>query len=166
MCIRDSVYGNNSPNVGNVSIATGATGGAWYLDKDQQDEYFSLGTIVTSGYDKVVETTGCTIIGSQDVTLTMRERKLSGVPQHSHIVYASTPGGGEWVGGASGDRYLQDYRPSTGKVTRWYPTGDGIVMTHKHGLLRQPLANNTIATYDAFDFAGGSGGTGGTADPT
>ena len=95
----------------------------------------------------------------------MRERKLSGVPQHSHIVYASTPGGGEWVGGASGDRYLQDYRPSTGKVTRWYPTGDGIVMTHKHGLLRQPLANNTIATYDAFDFAGGSGGTGGTADP-
>tara|TARA_B100000945_G_scaffold89096_1_gene69365 strand:+ start:3517 stop:7359 length:3843 start_codon:yes stop_codon:yes gene_type:complete len=160
------VYGNNSPNVGNVSIATGATGGAWYLDKDQQDEYFSLGTIVTSGYDKVIETTSCTIIGSQDVTITMRERKLSGVPQHSHIVYASTPGGGEWVGGASGDRYLQDYRPSTGKVTRWYPTGDGIVMTHKHGLLRQPLANNTIATYDAFDFAGGSGGTGGTADPT
>ena len=159
------VYGNNSPNAGNISIATGTTGGAWYLDKDQQDEYFSLGTIVTSGYDKVVETTGCTIIGSQDVTLTMRERKLSGVPQHSHIVYHSTPGGGEWVGGASGDRYLQDYKPSTGKVTRWYPTGDGIVMTHKHGLLRQPLANNTIATYDAFDYAGGAGGTGGTADP-
>ena len=159
------VYGNNSPNAGNISIATGTTGGAWYLDKDQQDEYFSLGTIVTSGYDKVVETTGCTIIGSQDVTLTMRERKLSGVPQHSHIIYHSTPGGGEWVGGASGDRYLQDYKPSTGKVTRWYPTGDGIVMTHKHGLLRQPLANNTIATYDAFDYAGGAGGTGGTADP-
>ena len=36
------VYGNNSPNIGNVSIATGTTGGAWYLDKDQQDEYLSL----------------------------------------------------------------------------------------------------------------------------
>ena len=160
------VYGNNSPNVGNVSITTGTTGGAWYLDKDQQDEFFSLGTIVTSGYDQVVESTGCTIIGSQDVTISMRERKLSGVPQHSHIVYHSTPGGSEWVGGASGDRYLQDYRPSTGRVTRWYPTGDGIVLTHKHGLLRQPLTDNTVATYDAFDFAGGAGGTGGTADPT
>ena len=159
------VYGNNSPNIGNISITTGSTGGAWYLDKDQQDEYFSLGKIVTSGYDKVVETTGCTIIGSQDVTITMRERKLSGAPQHSHIVYHSTPGGNEWVGGASGDRYLQDYRPATGKVTRWYPTGDGIVLTHSHGLLRAPLADNTIATYDAFDFAGGAGGTGGTADP-
>ena len=159
------VYGNNSPNIGNISITTGSTGGAWYLDKDQQDEYFSLGKIVTSGYDQVVETTGCTIIGSQDVTITMRERKLSGAPQHSHIVYHSTPGGNEWVGGASGDRYLQDYRPSTGKVTRWYPTGDGIVLTHSHGLLRAPLADNTIATYDAFDFAGGAGGTGGTADP-
>ena len=160
------VYGNNSPNIGNISIATGTTGGAWYLDKDQQDEYFSLGTITTSGYDQVLETTGCTIIGSQDVTITMRERKLSGPPQHSHIVYHSTPGGGEWVGGASGDRYIQDYKPSTGKVTRWYPTGDGVVLTHKHGLLRGPLSDNTVATYDAFDYAGGAGGTGGTADPT
>jgi len=160
------VYGSNSPNIGNISIATGTTGGAWYLDKDQQDEYFSLGTITTSGYDQVLETTGCTIIGSQDVTITMRERKLSGPPQHSHIVYHSTPGGGEWVGGASGDRYIQDYKPSTGKVSRWYPTGDGVVLTHKHGLLRGPLSDNTIATYDAFDYAGGAGGTGGTADPT
>ena len=30
------VYGNNSPNIGNISITTGSTGGAWYLDKDQQ----------------------------------------------------------------------------------------------------------------------------------
>ena len=160
------VYGNNSPNVGNVSISTGTTGGAWYLDKNQQDQYFSLGTIVTSGYDKVIEQTGCTIIGSQDVTITMRERKLSGVPQHSHIMYHSVPGGSEWVRSASGDRYLQDYRSSTGRVTRWYPTGDGIVLTHKHGLLRSPLTDNTVATYDALDFAGGAGGTGGTADPT
>ena len=159
------VYGNNSPNIGNVSITTGTTGGAWYLDKNQQDVYFSLGTIVTSGYDKVIETTGCNIIGSQDVTISMREKKLSGVPQHSHIVFLSTPGNSEWVAGASGDRYLQDYRTGTGRVARWYPTGDGIVLTHKHGLLRAPLTDNTVATYDAFDFAGGSGGTGGTADP-
>ena len=159
------VYGNNSPNIGNVSISTGIIGGAWYLDKDQQDEYFSLGTIITSGYDQVIETTGCNIIGSQDVTITMREKKLSGVPQHSHIVFLSTPGINEWVGGASGDRYLQDYETGTGRIDRWYPTGDGIVLTHKHGLLRSPLTDNTVATYDALDFAGGAGGAGGTADP-
>ena len=150
------VYGNNSPNIGNVSISTGITGGAWYLDKDQQDEYFSLGTIITSGYDQVIETTGCNIIGSQDVTITMREKKLSGVPQHNHIVFLSTPGINEWVGGASGDRYLQDYEVGTGRIDRWYPTGDGIVLTHKHGLLRSPLTDNTVATYDALDFAGGA----------
>ena len=160
------VYGSNSPTIGNASMSVGVVGGAWYLDKNQQDPYFSLGRIVTTGYDKVVETTGCTIIGKQDVTLTMREKKLSGVPQHSHIAYHSIPGDNQWVGGASGDRYLQDYKPSTGRITRFYPTGDGIVMTHKHGLLRRPLSDNTVATYDALDFAGGSTGTGGTQDPT
>ncbi len=160
------VYGANSPTIGNSSLAVGVVGGAWYLDKDQQDEYFSLGRIVTTGYDKVIETTGCTIIGKQDVTLTMREKKLAGVPQHSHIVYHSIPGDNQWVGTASGDRYLQDYKPSTGRITRFYPTGDGIVMTHKHGLLRRPLGDNTVATYDALDYAGGAPGTGGTQDPT
>jgi len=160
------VYGANSPNVGNASISVGVVGGAWYLDKNQQDQYFSLGRIVTTGYDKVVENTGCTIIGSQDVTISMREKKLSGVPQHSHIMYHSTPGSFEWVGGASGDRYLQDYKTATGRVTRWYPSGDGIVMTHKHGLLRRPLSDNTVATYDSLDYAGGMGGNGGTQDPT
>ena len=159
------VYGANSPNIGNSSIATGVTGGAWYLDTNQQDQYFSLGRIVTTGYDKVVESTGCTIIGKQDVTLTMREKKLPGVPQHSHIVYHSIPGDNQWVGGASGDRYLQDFKPSTGRITRFYPTGDGIVMTHKHGLLRRPIADNTVATYDALDFVGGAEGCGGTQDP-
>ena len=160
------VYGNNSPTIGNASMSVGVVGGAWYLDKNQQDRYFSLGRIVTSGYEKVLETTGCTIIGSQDVTITMREKKLSGVPQHSHIAYHSVPGDTEWIGGTAGDRYLQDYRPGTGRITRWYPTGDGIVMTHKHGLLRRPLSDNTVATYDALDYAGGMGGCGGTQDPT
>ena len=160
------VYGSNSPTIGNASMAVGVVGGAWYLDKNQQDRYFSLGRIVTSGYEKVIETTGCTIIGSQDVTITMREKKLSGVPQHSHIAYHSVPGDTEWIGGTAGDRYLQDYRPGTGRISRWYPTGDGIVMTHKHGLLRRPLSDNTVATYDALDYAGGAGGNGGTQDPT
>lgn len=159
------VFGNNSPNAGNTSLGVGTTGGQWYFDRNSQDSYFSLGTIVTSGYDQVVETTGCDIIGSQTVTVTMRETKLSGVFQHSHSVYHSIPGGENWIKESSGDRYLQDYKLGSGRVARWYPTS-GTVFTHKHGLLRQPNSDNTVATYDVFDYKGGDGGNGTLQDPT
>ena len=73
-------------------MAVGATGGAWYLDKNQQDPLFSLGRITTTGYDKVVETVGCTIIGSQTVKATMEKKKLPSIFQHSHTVFHSIPG--------------------------------------------------------------------------
>ena len=34
------VFGQNSPTIGNISMAVGATGGAWYLDQNVQDNYF------------------------------------------------------------------------------------------------------------------------------
>ena len=159
------VFGNNSPNAGNTSLGVGTTGGQWYFAKESQDEFFSLGRIITSGYDQVVETTGCDIIGSQTVTVSMRETKLSGVFQHSHTVYHSIPGGETWIKESSGDRYLQDFKSGNGRVTRWYPT-TGTVYTHKHGLLRQPNDDNTVATYDVFDYKGGDGGNGTIKDPT
>jgi len=159
------VFGNNSPNVGNSTLGVGTTGGAWYLDKNQQDEYFSLGRIVTTGYENVVETVECSIIGQQQVTISMRETKLSGAPQHSHTVYHTIPGFNEYSSEASGDRYLQDYREGKGRLSRWYPTG-GIVFTHKHGLLRSPITDNTVATYDVFDAFGGAAGSGSLKDPT
>ena len=159
------VFGNNSPNVGNSTLGVGTTGGAWYLDKDQQDEYFSLGRIVTTGYENVVETVECTIIGQQQIDITMRETKLSGAPQHSHTVYHTVPGFNQYQAEAGGDRYLQDYREGRGRLARWYPTG-GIVFTHKHGLLRSPITDNTVATYDVFDAFGGAGGIGSLKDPT
>ena len=81
------VFGQNSPTIGNLSLSVGATGGAWYIDQNQQDDYFSLGKITTTGYDNVVETVGCTIVGSQKVTVTMEEKKLPSVFQHSHTVF-------------------------------------------------------------------------------
>ena len=159
------VFGNNSPNVGNSTLGVGTTGGAWYLDKDAQDEYFSLGRIVTTGYENVVETVECTIIGQQQIDISMRETKLSGAPQHSHTVYHTVPGFNSYQAEAGGDRYLQDYREGRGRLARWYPTG-GIVFTHKHGLLRSPITDNTVATYDVFDAFGGAGGCGSLKDPT
>ena len=148
------VFGQNSPTIGNISMVVGATGGAWYLDQDIQDNYFSLGRITTTGYDNVVETVGCTIIGSQKVTVTKEKKKLPSIFQHSHTVYHSRPGVQEWPAEAHGDRYLQGYQGRNGRISRWYPS-TGTVLEHSHALLRLPITNNTIATYDFMDYKGG-----------
>tara|TARA_A100001388_G_scaffold110324_1_gene81085 strand:+ start:833 stop:4795 length:3963 start_codon:yes stop_codon:yes gene_type:complete len=157
------VFGQNSPTIGNISMAVGATGGAWYIDKDTQDNYFSLGKITTTGYDNVVETVGCTIVGSQKVTVTMEDKKLPSVFQHSHTVFHSIPGVNTWPAQGSGDRYLQGYQSANGRISRWYPS-TGVVLEHSHALLRQPITNNTIATYDFMDYKGGDGGVGAVKD--
>ena len=151
---NSSVFGQNSPTIGNLSLSVGATGGAWYLDQNIQDDYFSLGKITTTGYDSVVETVGCTIIGTQKVTITMEKKKLPSVFQHSHAILHSIPGDSTWAGKGSGDRYLQGYKSANGKINRWTPTG-GVVLQHSHALLRSPLTDNTIATYDFMDYKGG-----------
>jgi len=161
---NSAVFGNNSPNIGNSTLGVGTIGGGWVLTKSLQDDYFSLGRITTTGYEKVTESTDCDIIGSHTIDITMRETKLSGAPQHSHTVYYSTPGTETWVGDSSGDRYLQDYKTGSGRLARWYPT-TGQVFTHKHGLLRRPNIDNTVATYDVFDYEGGAGGPGSLRDP-
>ena len=161
---NNAVFGNNSPNVGNSSLGVGITGGQWYFAKESQDEYFSLGRITTAGYDQVVETTGCTIIGSQDVTVSMRETKLTGVFQHSHAVFHTIPGDNQYIAEASGDRYLADFKEGSGRVQRWYPTS-GQVFTHKHALLRRPNDDNTVATYDVWDAFGGASGNGSIKNP-
>ena len=153
------VFGQNSPTIGNLSMTVGATGGAWYLDKNQQDPLFSLGRITTTGYDKVVETVQSTIIGSQTVKVTMEKKKLPSIFQHSHTVYHSIPGISTWPAMASGDRYLQGYRATTGGLSRWFPS-TGVVLEHAHGLLRLPITNNTISTYDFMDYKGGDEGIG------
>ena len=153
------VFGQNSPTIGNISLAVGATGGAWFLDQDTQDNYFSLGKITTTGYDNVIETVGCTIIGSQKVTVTMEKKKLPSIFQHSHAVFHSIPGVNQWAGESHGDRYIQGYQSDTGRVSRWYPS-TGVVLEHSHALLRQPITNNTIATYDFMDYKGGDSNVG------
>ncbi len=157
------VFGQNSPTIGNASMSVGLTGGAWYLDQSTQDNYFSLGRITTTGYDKVVENVGCTIIGSQKVTVTMEKKKLPSIFQHSHTVFHTVPGGGQWPAQGSGDRYLQGYRTANGRISRWYPS-TGVVLEHSHALLRAPLTNNTIATYDFMDYKGGDESVGAVKD--
>ncbi len=157
------VFGSNSPTIGNASMAVGVTGGKWYLDQDTQDNYFSLGRITTTGYDKVVETTSCSIIGSQTVKVTMEDKKIPSIFQHQHSVYHTIPGDETWVSRSSGDRYLRGYKDDTGKTLRFDPT-TGEELKHSHGLLRQPIVNTDVATYDFLDYKGGDGGVGAVKD--
>ena len=157
------VFGANSPTIGNESLAVGVTGGKWYLDQSTQDNYFSLGRITTTGYDKVIETTSCTIIGSQTVKITMEDKKIPSIFQHQHAIYHTVPGNDTWVSRSSGDRYLRSYDSDTGKTYRFDPT-TGEELRHNHALLRQPIVNTDVATYDFLDYKGGDGGIGAIKD--
>ncbi len=158
------VFGSNSPSAGNASISVGTTGGKWYLDKTAQDDYFTLGRIVTSGYDQVTEFASVDIIGQHTVKVTIEDEDLPGVPQHSHGVFHAEPGNNNWVSGSIGDRYLQNYREGSSRITRFVPLG-GRAMSHTHGLQTTPFTDNTIATYDALNYQGGAGGNGTYVDP-
>ena len=159
------VYGSNSPNIGNSALGVGTTGGKWYLDKTLQDEYFSLGRIVTTGYDDVSETVSCSIIGSHTIKFTMREEDLAGPPDHSHTVYSTIPVTETQIVKSSDDRYLYRYKEATGKTRNWYPTDNGTKLKHKHGLVRRPNPDATVASYDVFDAWGGAASCGSIQNP-
>ena len=158
------VYGNNSPNIGNSTLGVGTTGGAWYLDTDQQDNYFSVGRIITTGYDDVLDSVSCDIIGAHAITIRMDDQKLSGPPQHTHAVYSSEPNDFASIAQAGGDRYLRSYTSTTKKIDRFEPSG-GQVLRHKHGLLRRPNTSLDVATYDVLDYRGGAGDAGSIQNP-
>ena len=157
-----NVYGPGSPTIANITLGAGAdsTGGSWYLDKQSQKGYFSLGTITTTNYTAVTDSVNTSIIGSQVVKVTMRNRRLQGVPQHTHFVYHTSTNSGLTVpSGYSGDRYMADYTNYNSRLYGWYPVG-GIQFEHKHALLKQPLTDATVATYDIYDWKMGAQGTG------
>ena len=158
------VYGGNSANAGGGQLGVGTTGGKWYLDQDSQDDYFSLGQIVTTGYDNVTETVSCDIIGTHTVKLTMDPEDLTGPPQHSHTVYHSEPDTSQVISATSYDRYLVEYRARNGKVNSWNPVGD-LKYDHTHGLLRKPYPTTGVATYDVWDWQAGAGDAGSIQNP-
>ena len=161
---NNSVYGSNSANAGGGQLGVGTVGGKWYLDQTLQDDYFSLGQIVTTGYDNVTETVSCDIIGQHSIKLTMDPEDLTGPPQHSHTVFHSQPVNDLTISTTSFDRYLVDYRARNGKVSRWSNIGDQ-KLDHTHGLLRRPTPAGGVATYDVWDWQAGAGDAGSLQNP-
>ena len=161
-----NVYGQGSPSIGLLTLGAGGSngivkqGGSWYFDKGSQAGYFSLGTITTTGYENITDDVSTRVIGSQKVHITMQERRLQRVPDHSHFIYSTAADDTFLFRGAiNGDRYLVNYSNSNARLFGWQPIG-GLHFQHKHGLSKSPIASREAATYDVFDWRAGAEGTG------
>ena len=156
------VFGSNSANVGNSALGVGidTIDGNWYMDKDTQKGQFALGNITTTNYDNVVTTVEGSIIGGQVISVILQEKKLSGAPQHNHFLFHSeAPQENGQKVKVSGDRYTVGYKPSTGKITTFYPPG-GIAFNHTHVLSKAPLLDSSVGTYDLYNWTGGDQNSG------
>ena len=162
-----NVYGSGSPSIGLLTLGAGGNngnikqGGSWYFDKASQAGYFSLGTITTTGYEKITDSISTRVIGSQKVNITMDPRRLTRVPEHSHFVYHTTTQDTiTWPSGfGNDDRYLANYEDFNSRADRWSPVG-GIQYEHKHGLSKNVMQSRQVATYDVYDWNVGAEGTG------
>lgn len=163
-----SVYGTGTATIGNVSLSVGKSsiGGKWYLDKDAQKKEFSLGQITTTGYSDVSDRISSQLIGSQTVKISMEEKRLQGPAQHAHfLLHSYAPESDSYPRKDSGDEYLKGYKPSTGKILSFSPSG-GLALSHKHALVKRPLTNANVGTYDVYNYTGGDSGTGTLKDST
>ena len=161
-----NVYGAGTPSIGLITLGAGANngivkqGGSWYFDKQSQSGYFALGSITTTGYTDIKDDVSTRIIGSQKVHVTMQERRLQRVPDHTHFVYHTAADETfQFRSAISGDRYLVDYSNANARLMGWSPIG-GLHFQHKHGLSKSAIAERETATYDVFDWRGGAEGTG------
>lgn len=154
------VYGSGTPTIGNVEMIVGATGGTWYLSKDTQKGYFNLGNIRTLGYTDVVAPVSGNIVGYQQITVTLEDNDLGGVPQHEHyLLHSEAPNVQGFDAGLNADPYLVGYRNRTGRTIGFAPSG-GIKLTHSHALSKQRISGQNVATYDLFNYTGGDTGPG------
>jgi hypothetical protein len=162
-----AVYGSGTPVIGNIDLTIGidSIGGKWYLDENSQKGQFNLGQIVTTGYTNVTDTIGGAIIGSQTIRLTLQEKRLSGAPQHSHLLlHSEAPNVQGGKPGITYDSYLTGYKNGTGKIEGFLPSG-GIALAHSHALLKKASTSTTFSTYDLFNYTGGDAALG-TSNPT
>lgn len=158
------VYGSGTATIANISMAIGETGGFWYLDKNTQKGYFNLGNVKTTGYTDVIGDSGGKVQGSQTVTVTLFENDLNTAPPHSHqLLHSEAPEGQAWNSGSVIDPYLTGYTNKERKTLPFSPPG-GQKLTHTHALSKQRLSGSNIATYDRFNFRGGSSGPGSIKD--
>ena len=156
------VYGSGSPTIGNIEMVVGlpSVGGFWYFSKDNQQGYFNLGNVRTTGYTSVVGTTSGRLQGSQQVTVTLQDNDLNGPPQHTHLLlHSEAPDVQGYPQGSTVDPYLTGYQNRNGRILAFSPAGE-TKLTHSHALSKRKLPGSNVATYDLFNWSGGDTGPG------
>lgn len=161
------VWGSGSPTIGlnELTVGLDSIDGSWYLDKRSQKQQFSLGKITTTGYTDVSTTVAAYISGSQTVKVKTDLTRLSGPPDHTHLLlHSNTSNDDSRPQRGLFDSYLRNYQQRQGKLINFAPSG-GLAFKHSHGLTRRAITDNTVATYDTYNYKGGDEGIGTLKSP-
>ena len=160
------VYGSGTPTIGNLTLQVGINdelgnsipggyGGSWYLDQAAQRNEFSLGRVVTTGMENVIENAVANVTGQVSITINLEDKPLSAPPEHNHLIFNSQANTDYTANSGQGyDPYLSGYSTGKGGLDFFFPTNGGIQLSHAHGLSSTRITDATIATFDNDDSAG------------
>ena len=165
----NGIEGGGTPLVENrTSLTIGDVGGKWYIPIDRIDDpavFFTIGDVVTTGYDQVETFVQANLTGSKKYIVgPMEEYFLTRPPEHEHYLIHSRvdENAGRNIGGGV-DTLTTCWQNSRGAVLDWVPSSDqgvGQPYGHSHGLIGQRLLNPYTATI------GNVGGIGEVVDDT
>lgn len=161
------VYGTGTPTIGNQVLRVGLNdesgnslpggyGGSWYLDENAQKDEFSLGRVITTGMENVVESVSASLTGQVSISVDLLEKPLAAAPEHNHVLFNSQANTDSQTDneGYPYDPYLASYSTNRGAIDYFFPDGTGIQLSHGHGLVTTRITDPTIATFDNNDSSG------------
>ena len=164
----NGIEGGGSAVVENrTSLDIGDVGGKWYIPIDRIDDpevFFTIGDVVTTGYDQVETFVQANLTGSKKYTVgPMEDYTLTRPPLHDHwLLHSRMDENTPRVFRGGLDTLTTVWQNSRGSIVEWVPTSDqgvGQAYGHSHGLIGQRLLNAYTATI------GNSAGIGDVEDP-
>ena len=161
------VYGSGSPTIGDQVLRVGLNdeignslsggyGGSWYLDENAQKNQFSLGRVITTGMENVVDSVSASLNGQVSISIDLLDKPLAAAPEHNHVLFNSQANTDSQTDneGYPYDPYLASYSTNRGAIDYFFPDGTGIQLSHGHGLVTTRITDPTIATFDNNDSSG------------
>jgi len=161
------VYGSGTPTIGDQVLRVGLNdeignslpggyGGSWYLDENAQKNEFSLGRVITTGMENVVDSVSASLNGQISISINLLDKPLAAAPEHNHVLFNSQANTDSQTDneGYPYDPYLASYSTNRGAIDYFLPDGGGINLSHSHGLVTTRITDPTIATFDNNNSSG------------
>ena len=152
-----------------INNFVGQTGGQWFIPKAtliDSGEFFVIGDVKTTGYDKIVSDVSSSMTGSVKYQIgPMDDFTFPFPPTHSHKILSVEVDQTKQaeLGAAEADKYAVDYIDSRANISIFEPNGSaGGALGHSHGLIGVPLQNSLTATYGNSNGIGDRAGTSGS----